>query len=390
MDTVKVIDTPYNNAVAVINKTNELLNEDNIMDSTGTEIAQLEQNVANPAWLFALACGNLHTAWQGKIAKAYACLDPQNCEDDQVLVLASLAGLTRGNGTPSHVTAIITNNSDETVTVELGTEFTETYANQTWLMNKAVTIEAGAYQYVTLFTIADGKFNIPSGLSFDYSGDLDITCESSSESAGGTNIETLSSLRNRISQGQDTSDPVIQCKTAIELLSGIENCNIWFNHSQKDNLVLNDIIVPPRNCYLSIKGYDYSRRIAETYFTYLDVPATVGNQVEEHMLGQQEVTVHFDYAIERTIFVHIKIISSTMADGAVGALKNAIVSHSGTLGCGENLTAQLVSEWVQNLGYGTILGCTVGTSNENQGMVTQIGANEYCVFSKDNVIIDLV
>ena len=31
MDTVKVIDTPYNNAVAVL-KTNELLNENNILD----------------------------------------------------------------------------------------------------------------------------------------------------------------------------------------------------------------------------------------------------------------------------------------------------------------------------------------------------------------------
>ena len=63
MDIVKKIETPYNNAVAVLNRTNELLNENNIMDSTGNNIAQLEQNIANPAWLFALACGSLHTSW---------------------------------------------------------------------------------------------------------------------------------------------------------------------------------------------------------------------------------------------------------------------------------------------------------------------------------------
>ena len=61
MDIVKKIETPYNNAVAILNRTNELLNENNILDSTGTNIAQLEQNIANPAWLFALACGSLHT-----------------------------------------------------------------------------------------------------------------------------------------------------------------------------------------------------------------------------------------------------------------------------------------------------------------------------------------
>ena len=35
MDTVKTIETPYNNAVSVINKVNELLLENNIKDSTG-------------------------------------------------------------------------------------------------------------------------------------------------------------------------------------------------------------------------------------------------------------------------------------------------------------------------------------------------------------------
>ena len=110
MDTVKTIESPYNNAVAVINRTNELLNENNIKDSTGNQIAQLEITPANPAWLFALACGSLHTSWQEKIAKAYSALDAQNCEDDQVLVLASIAGLSRDSGTPSHITATLSNN----------------------------------------------------------------------------------------------------------------------------------------------------------------------------------------------------------------------------------------------------------------------------------------
>ena len=111
MDAVKTIETPYSNAVALVNRFNEYLVNNGIMDSNGTELAQLDVNPANPGWLFSLACGNLHTSWQEQLAKAYAALDSQNCEEDQVLVLAALAGLQRGNGTPAHITVSIRNSS---------------------------------------------------------------------------------------------------------------------------------------------------------------------------------------------------------------------------------------------------------------------------------------
>lgn len=389
MDTVKTIDTPYNNAVAILNRTNELLNENNVLDSTGTEIAQLEQNVANPAWLFALACGSLHTSWQEQLAKAYACLDPQNCEDDQVLVLASLAGIKRGNGTPTHITVLITNTSDASLIVPTGTTFTETYVNQTWVLNKDVTLAANAQQYVTLYTTTDGEYDVPSGVTFNYDGELSIICSSSSSSSGGSSIESLSSLRNRISQGEDTSNAIIQAKTAIELLSGVDSCSIWFNQSSTDSITIGDgtITVPPRTAYISIKGYDYSGKLAETYFTYLDVPATVGSQEEEYLLGQQPLSLKFDYASESTVDVYVKIKSADMAIGADGAIKTAILAYSGTLACGKDITSQQVSEWVQNLGYGTIISCNVVSST---GVTSSIGANEYVVFDEAHIFVTAV
>jgi hypothetical protein len=386
MDTVKTIDTPYNNAVAIFNRTNELLNENNILDSTGTEIAQLEQNVANPAWLFALACGNLHTSWQEQIAKAYAALDPQNCEDDQVLVLASLAGIKRGNGTPTHITVLITNTSDNAIEVPIGTTFTETYANQTWVLNKNVSLNAHGQQYVTLYTTTDGVYDVPSGISYNYDGELQIICTSSSSSSGGSTIESLSSLRNRISQGEDTSNAIIQAKTAIELLSGIESCSIWFNQSSTDSLPIGDgsKSIPQRNAYISIKGYDYSGKLAETYFTYLDVPATVGEQQEEYMIGQQPMSLNFDYSQGKTISIYVKILSADKAVGAEGAIKTAILAHSGTLSCGANITSQQISEWVQNLGYGTIVSCNVGSAT---GIISDIAPDEYVVFDEEHIFV---
>lgn len=473
MDSVKTIETPYNNAVSILNRTNQLLLENNIKDSTGEAIAQLEATPANPAWLFALACGSLHTSWQEQLAKAYSALDPQNCEDDQVLVLAALAGVKRGNGTPSHITVLIINTGADSVTIPIGTTFTETYANQTWVLNKSFTLASGGQQYVTLFTTTDGKFNVPSGTTFSYTGPLTIICQSTSESSGGSNIESLASLRNRISQGEDTANFITKAKTAIELLSGIESCSIWFNTSSESDMtvgagtssrvrctitntgtetvtvpigteftdnsqnkvwanknpltvgsgehknitlyslaeesieiaagttfsysgsltitcvsaspsITGDITVAPRTAYMSIKGYDYSGKIAETYYAYMNVPATVGEQQESYLLGQQPLTVNFDYADEVTVKIYVTMKSSDMAVGAAGAVKNAIIAHSGTLACGEDVTSQMVSEWVQNLGYGTIIDCSVGTPT---GMISNISPTEYCVFDSENIFV---
>ena len=392
MDNVKKIDTPYNNAVAIINRTNQLLLENNIKDSTGEAIAQLEETPANPAWLFALACGQLHTSWQETLSKAYSALDPQNCEDDQVLVLASLAGIKRGNGTPSHITVLIENTSDESLTVPFGTTFTESYVKQTWVLNKNINLLGKGKQYATLFTTTDGEYIVPSGTDFNYSGELSITCVSTSSSSGGSSVESISSLRNRISQGEDSSNFVNQTKVAIELLSGIESCSIWINSSSTESLVIGSgtsgsITIPPRNAYISIKGYDYLGKIAETYYSYLNIPATVGNNQEQCLIGQQPLTVNFDYAEEAPVNIYVTIKASDMAVGSEDAIKNAISAHSGTLACGENVTSQMVSEWVQNFEYGTVVACNVGSPS---GMISDISPAEYCIFNNNNIVVTTI
>lgn len=392
MDNIKKIDTPYNNAVAIINRTNQLLLENNIKDSTGEAIAQLEETPANPAWLFALACGQLHTSWQEVLSKAYSALDPQNCEDDQVLVLASLAGIKRGNGTPSHITVLIENTSDKSLTVPFGTTFTEYYVNQTWVLNKNIYLLGKGKQYATLFTTTDGEYIVPSGTDFNYSGELSITCVSTSSSSGGSSVESISSLRNRISMGEDSSNFVNQTKVAIELLSGIESCSIWVNSSSTKSLVIGSgtsgsITIPPRNAYISIKGYDYLGKIAETYYSYLNIPATVGNNQEQCLIGQQPLTVNFDYAEEAPVNIYVTIKASDMAVGAEDAIKNAISAHSGTLACGENVTSQMVSEWVQNFEYGTVVACNVGSPS---GMISDISPTEYCIFNNNNIVVTTI
>lgn len=385
MDDVKRIDTPYNNAVALFNRANELLNENGVKDSTGTEIAQLEQNPANPAWLFALACGALHTSWQEQLSKAYACLDPQSCEDDQVLVLASLAGIQRGDGTPSHISVRIENTSDSQITMPVGSVFKESVTNNTWSTNKELTLEKmgemGSATILTLFCSVDGNVELGENTSFDSKDGFPVDCVSTSKSSGGNSIESISSLRNRIMQGVDTNDRRTQCQNAIAQLPGIESCSIWFNSGISD-LVISDKVIPGRNAYVSVKGVDMTGELAKVYYRYMNVPATVGAQQELCMVGLQQMSVNFDYATEKLVDVFVYINKAGSELGAGTAIKSKLAEYSGTLNCGENLTAQMVSNWVKSIGFGTIVGCNVGTSD---GIITNIKVDEYCVFNAESI-----
>ena len=388
MDNVKTIDTPYNNAVSVLNKTNQLLLENNIKDSTGEAVAQLEATPANPAWLFALACGSLHTAWQEKIAKAYSALDAQNCEDDQVLVLASIAGISRDNGTPSHITATLSNNGNTSVTIPVATIFYESVTGHNWALNRNVTLapisETGHTATVVLYSTEDGGFYVPSATEFTNSDYPDVTCISIAQSFEGDSIESLSSLRNRISMGKEQSDFLLQAMNAIERLPAVESCSIWFNKSISQNLIVGNKTIPPRTCYIVIKGVDITEKLADVYFSYLDIPATVGSMESTCRRGMQDLDIHYDVASEVVVPVYVTIRASDAAAGADGAYSEAVMAMSGTLGCGENLTAQKVSEWVHNVGYGTVIGCNVGTSTS---ITSNINPDEYIIFTPENIHI---
>lgn len=390
MDTTKQIDTPYNNAVKVINRTNELLIENNIKDSTGEITAQLDTTAANPAWLFALACGQLHTSWQQQLAKAYMALDPQNCEDDQVLVLAALAGIERGNGVPSHISVVLQNNGSDPLDVPYNTEFTESTTNHSWFLNKNIHLDGedgtARSAVVILYSRERGAFEVPAGVMFSPVDEAlsDLKGESISASFQGESIETIAALRNRISTGRETNDFVTQAAKAIEELGGIESCSIWFNTNSRQSLTVGNIVIPPRECYVAIKGVDIQDDLGETYFNYLDVPATVGEHSSNYTRGLQTFTVKYDVAQEVPVQIYVKIKSADIAVGAADALCEQLTKWSGTLACGENLTAQMVSEWLVNFSYGTIIGCNVGSEGSFQ---SDINPAQYCVWSKETIQI---
>jgi hypothetical protein len=211
--------------------------------------------------------------------------------------------------------------------------FTDEAENKEWKLKNKLAINGNEQVQAILYSTTGEDITVTAGTAFTTSATLPITCTSASDSVFGT------------------------------------------------------VTIPPRTAYLSIRGYDYSDKVAETYYTYLDVPATVGKQREEYLLGQELIPLNFDYADESTVQIFVTMRSSDMATGAEGAVKEAIMMHSGTLACGENVTSQMVSEWVQNLGYGTIVGCNIETVT---GITSNIGPTEYCVFNENSISVTTI
>lgn len=179
-------------------------------------------------------------------------------------------------------------------------------------------------------------------------------------------------------------DFLLNCKYAIENLGGIESCSIWFNPSTSTPLVIKNKTIPIREAYIVIKGVDITGKIAETFYKYMNVPATVGSQSNTTRVGLQDMTVNYDLASGVTIPVYIHVKQEGALTGYTEILKQLIMNKSGMMDCGQNVTQQMISTWLQDNGYCEVIGAFVGDGDD---ITSSINPNSYVEFSEDSITI---
>ena len=94
MDAEVVVLSAQENATTFLDLANAYLKENNILDSEGNQ-AFFTPTAASPAWIFALAQGNMYSTWQARQRSAALAFSVENCTDSQVLHLAEIVGLSR-------------------------------------------------------------------------------------------------------------------------------------------------------------------------------------------------------------------------------------------------------------------------------------------------------
>ena len=262
--------TAAEHADLIIDKINELLQENNVTDKDGN-IIQLNKNYGNALYLLALGDGERLADNDAALSKAKDSFNIELADEQQIENLLPIAAITRNPGSYSTLKLTVTASEDGPCTVPAGTK--APFENINFVTQAEAIIPAGHTQ--TLDTVADtiGPVVVLTGevTSFDTEIANLESVENLVSSVPGNAAETTDSLRRRILKGQTIPYSLDGVKIALEELTGINHARVYFNYNVDGNLTLpGDLEIEPRTAYIVINGY--SDKLAETYAKYMSAP----------------------------------------------------------------------------------------------------------------------
>ena len=389
--------TVEDNASTYIDNVNLLLAQEGVVDKEGNPV-RLSKLAGSVLWLLALANGQNLTEWQERLRNTYNALDVANCSDEQVNNLAILAGVLRKQGSAPFIVIRVTNdtglpitiNSTNCIAIDQLTQ-SEWYAGQ----NYDLIVDETAN---LVFYCRERNVEVPKDISFVLHNTEgmwnDITVPSVSASRILDPEETTAELRNSIMLRKGRYDAISQAETAISNLDGISKCSIFFNPNQTASILLpGNIELPARTAYIVVQGYDIEQLIARTFFSYAIVQTlqTANSLANQVLVGATYQTVYYDQCESVTAYICIKVKPLQGDTTYAQRIKDTLLPYSGTLKVGENITTQLICEWLGNLDeYCTVYTAYVGTSADPYGDSTSINANQLIQFTEDEITFEVV
>ena len=392
-----VVVSTEDNASDYVDKVNNFLAQEGVTDKDGNP-AQLVKLAGSPTWLFALAYGQNQTEWQERLRNAYNAVNIENCADSQVENLAILAGVIRREGSAPYIVLRITNTTGDSLTLNsTNCIATDQLTQNEWYSGQNYELAVDEVADL-VFYCKERDVEVPKDITFTISSNTslwdDLTALSMSASRMLEEPETLAQLRNRIILRRDRYDFISQAQTAINGLDGISKCSIWFNRNQLSSIMLpGNIELPARTAYICIQGYDAENLIARTFLAYAIVQTlqTDTSLESQTLIGASYETVYYDQckSVQAYIKVRVKpILGDTTYQQRI---KDTLTPYSGTLKVGENLTAQMVCEWLGQLDeYCTIYSATVGTAADPASDITDIACTDLLQIIEDNITFDVV
>lgn len=391
------VQTTEDNASAYIDNVNLLLAQEGVVDKEGNPV-QLEKLAGSVLWLMALADGQNITEWQERLRNCYNSLDVANCSDEQVNNLAILAGVVKRQGSVPFIIlkvknttqAPITINSTNCIATDMLTQ-NEWYAGQNY--DLIVDEEANL-----VFYCRNRNVEVPKDITFVLRNTQGVWEDLTAPSASASRIlepeETTADLRNAIMLRKGRYDAISQAETAIANLDGISKCSIYFNRKQLAPITLpGGLELPARTAYIVVQGYDVEQLIARTFFSYAIVQTlqTEHSLVNQVLIGAIYENVYYSQCESVTAYIKVKVRPRQGDTTYTQRIKDILTPYSGTLKIGENITTQLVCEWLGNLDeYCTIISAYVGLAADPSGDTTNIGSDKLIQFTDAEITFEVV
>lgn len=262
--------TALQHADLIIDRINELLQENNIKDKDGN-VAQLKKNYGNALYLLALGDGQRLAENDAELSKAIDSFNIELCDDQQIQNLLPIAAITRNPGSYSTLQLVCKASDDGECVIPAGTK--APYGDVNFVTQTETVISAGSTQIIDTVCDTLGPVVVLTGEVTEFETEIANleSVENATSSVPGVAPETTNALRQRLLAGDTIKYSLDGCKRALEELTGITHARVYFNYNVDDPLELaGGVEVAPRTAYIVVQGS--SDKIAKTYSEYMSAP----------------------------------------------------------------------------------------------------------------------
>lgn len=384
------VQTNYKNAVDFIDECNRWLTKFDTKDDDGNPAA-FSELAGSPVWLFALAHGKMMTEWQENLRDAENELDINTCSDDKVLVWATIAGITRKTGSPSRLVVSCLNSNHNDITVTSASVWQDAQNGSYWAVERDFTVPADSAETAlgSLINMQDGAVNLSIGTTLTNQNFPAITMQVSGCTVG-SGTETIAQLRNRILSGDARTDPVTNAQRAIAALPGIIRCSVFCNPSNNLPMTLRGgLVLQPRNAFIAIQGVDTTNKLAETFYSYMNVPT---QQFEDSLhttysRGVLPVDVYYSQVQTQVIYVRVYVAAGTLASGQDLTIKRALLLRTNIIDIGGTLTEVMIAGWLSDMSGVTIQSIDLSSDGSVWVDYLQTDADKVPTWTADTITI---
>lgn len=344
---------------------------------------------SNAIWLELLAAGSLQQDYDDALYAASKSWNIATCSDDQVLNLAPLAGTSQVPATFSSVVVSITASSGGNAVIQAGDLCP--FGAYNFVIQTGATVTASATLTFTAVCDTSGPINCAIGNinSINRAGSPIANVglvTNLANSVNGAEIESITSLRNRMIIGQGTigwglSGTIL----AIRALPGIQQAQVYFNPSTTTALVLpGGLSIPARHARIIIQGSDSTGQLANTYALRMTAPTDGAYSENWVTSSMQTIPIYYDLASSQDVYINVYYDPNYPTQtGFANIIKTTIAALASQIGM--PITSQYISESLNNFLYAKISGVTVSLDGVTYSREAAIDADSVAVFSTANI-----
>ena len=356
-------------------------------------LPQVSQGIANVIWQYLLGAGSLNQTYDNQLDAAGNALNIAQCDPDQVLNCAPIAGVSLIPGAYSSLSLLCTATSAGSATIPAGTK--AAYTNTVnFVVSTTTVIPAGTSVHVP--TVADviGPYQVTLNQINQFLTSIPNLASVTNDLYAiiGNYQETVEQLRARIISGNVILAGVNGATMALRALPGVTSAQVYFNPSGSANLTLQGgKVLLPREACIVIAGSG-SIFIADTYAKYMTALTLGGDgSSSQNWITQAGQVIPVNYFSSTTSPFYVRVHYSSnkpILPGYDTEIQALVVSLNNYVSIGQFISAEWITQTVLlNFTLATITGVEVSLDGITWGYEAQVDADAIPVFTTGHTYV---